>query len=214
MYNHKKLEGYKGQPVIEWWREVFAWARSLPVVLGPNVRARQSPFGLDVTIKTDNPVSIFFEVGINGATVSVTPGRLDGLVPYIYDGGSEWISLDGYTPEGDRVGRYPVIDLEDARPGENGRTAIVLAVDLGESRELPTEEELAANPDRLVVGHRSDISLEAYIEADRVGRPFHVLALLYWVGDRVDRVGQVAMHNKTLISDTDGESERYWFAAE
>jgi hypothetical protein len=218
-YNRRILEGRVGDPVLPWWKEVYKWARSLPVVLGPNMRATYGPLGMKIRIATARPVRISWRAGLSGRQVRVGTGFVENEVPTIEVSSGRYVRLDGKTAEGDDdpAGR-PKLNLDDAEPGPDDRSAVVVAVQLGDGGEFPTAEELAESPDRLQVEHRSDFSANARRLAGQEGRPFHVLAIVYWRNDAPVRIGQVAMHDYVLLeSETetaDGETEkRYFFSA-
>ncbi|MEO0415602.1 MAG: hypothetical protein AAF226_11685, partial [Verrucomicrobiota bacterium] len=183
MYNKRVIEGRRGDEVFPWWQAVLRWLESsLPIILGPNVVATQTPLGTKVTVKTDNPVTVPFEVSVSETTASVLLGMLDSKVPFIRqrERQPEWLSLDGLVPgqQGDLpLESRPQIDLRDAEPGADYRSAICLVVKVDDNgRPL----DPADNPENLRIEHRSDFSGSAKRKAGEAGEPFQELAILYW----------------------------------
>lgn len=213
MYNRRIIEGRRGDDVLTWWRAVLTWLQSLPVVIGPNVVATQTPMGLKAIVRTENPVNVFFEVGVSEGKATILPGQLDGYVPYIEqrDGKEKWVRLDGILP--DQTGNVPldtrpVLDLSEAKPGDDGRSAICLVVKVDEfGRPLDPKEA----PENLRVEHRSDFSGNAKRAAGEKLEPFIELAIVYWRDARAIRSGQNVTHNLKLFKSA--EENVFYFAA-
>lgn len=213
-YNRRLLEGREGDDALTWWRAVWDWANSLPVITGPGVELNQQPgYGAQIKVRTAAPVRIFFEVALSGLRVSVRPGMLEGDVPYVVVGPAAYVNLYGETPELRNVGA-PSIDLAGAEPGPDGRSAIVIAAKLDARGNL---RDARTFPGNLVVEHRSEFGRNQKREADAAGRPFHELAILYWQDGAPVRVGQVVQHNLALaagpLSDDPDAGSRYFFYA-
>ena len=218
-YNRRILEGRVGDSVLRWWREVYKWARSLPVVLGPNMRATWGPLGMQIRVASGRPVRISWRAGLSGREITLASGYVETEIPSIEVEGGDFVRLDGRTAAGEEApqGR-PKLSLTDAEPGEDNRSAVVVAAQLGEDGAFPDPEQLVEDPGLLVVEHRSDFSAKARRLAAQDNRPFQVLAIIYWRDDEPSRIGQVAMHDYILLeSETateGGETQkRYFYSA-
>lgn len=213
-YNRRILEGRRGDDVLTWWQAVLSWARSLPVVLGPNMRMTQTPLGMRVRVITAEPVRVPFQVGITDRRARIRDGYVEGEVPYVLVEDDQYIRLDGILPDGSEApsGR-PTLDLTGAEPGEDGRSALVVAVEMDDLGVFP---DLTDAPERLVIEHRSGFGPVEKRAASREGRPFQEIAVLYWSGETIVRVGQVVTMNQVVLraaDDSDEEGRRYFFTA-
>lgn len=181
--------------MLPWWREVWRWASSLPVIVGPNMQLIQIPgMGTEIKVKTGAPVRIFFEVAVNGRKALVRPGMLEGEVPSIETKAGVYVDLYGRQHLGDQVG-IPELDLCDAKPGPDGRSCIALVARVDEQNRLVDSK---IDPAALRIEHRSEFGRKQKREAEEAMRPFHELAILYWRDGIVSRVGQVVQHNLGL----------------
>ncbi len=212
--NRRVLEGREGDLVLPWWREVWRWANSLPVILAPGMTMTQVPgMGTEIKVRTSNPVRIFFEVAKTGSRVSVRTGMLEGEVPWIKHRGAEYLRLDGRRLDG-TTGTRPELDLTDAEPGPNGRSCIAIVAQLD-----PATNQLldpAEDPRALRVEHRSEFGTAAKRKAWTNAEPFHELAICYWREGQIERVEQVVQHNLGLAyvpGDDDGKGLRFFFFA-
>lgn len=218
-YNRRILEGRPGDSVGPWWREVYKWARSLPVVLGPNMRATFGPLGMKVRVASGRPVRISWRAGLSGREVTLSAGYVENQIPSIAVEAGDFVRLDARTADGEESANgRPKLSLADAEPGADNRSAVVVSVQLNEDGTFPDGEQLEEDPGLFTVEHRGDFSAADRREASEQGRPFHVLAILYWRDNEPVRLGQVAMHDYILLeseSETaSGETvKRYFFSA-
>lgn len=208
--NRRVLEGREGDPALPWWREVWRWASSLPVVLGPGVTMTQVPgMGTEIKVRTAAAARIFFECSLSGTEVTVRPGMLAGQVPVILDRRFQPVPITG-----DAAGQVPTIDLSLSEPGPDGRSAIVIVARLDESGNLIDPRE---DPEAIEVKHVSDFGSIQKRGAAIARRPFHELAIIYWRDGRPDRVAQIVQHNLELAAAApQGDrpaAERYFFYA-
>lgn len=213
-YNRRVLEGREGDSALAWWREVWRWASSLPVVLGPGMTITQIPgMGTDIRVRTTAPARIFFEVAVNGRKALVRPGMLEGEIPSIETKAGVYVDLYGRHHLGEEVG-IPELDLSEAKPGEDGRSCIALVARVDEGNRLVDSK---IDPSALRIEHRSKFGTKAKREAEAAREPFHELAILYWRDGLPVRVGQVVQHNLGLAWGPKGNDEsdgvRFFFFA-
>jgi len=210
--NPRVLECREGDPALSWWREVWRWASSLPVVLGPGMTMTQVP-GIfpEIRVRTAVPARVFFEVALSGSRASVRPGLLEGEVPSIEVRSGAYVNLYGIAHLGGEVGA-PSIDLSDAKPGPDGRSCIALVARVDEQSQLLDPK---VDPAALRIEHRSEFGRKQKREAERERRPFHELAILYWREGRPERVAQVVQHNLGLAVGPASEEDapRFFFYA-
>jgi hypothetical protein len=201
-----------GEYVDEWWSRVIEWAKTLTVELGPGMRSSQGLNGLRVMVSDSSPVRTPFRVGLTGRRARISTGYLDASVPYILSGDGETaVRLDGTGADGltpDPLG-LPVLDLSDAEPGPDGRSAIVLRLTLDE-RGIPLDDE--ETPEALQILHLSDFSPAAKraLLTDE-NQAIQELAILYWSNNEPTRVGQVVRHN--LVASYATETQTAFFSA-
>lgn len=212
--NRRILEGREGDLVLPWWQEVWKWASSLPVIVGPGMSVTQVPgMGTEIKVRTGAPVRIFFEVSVTSLRATVRPGLLDGEVPYIETAAGVHVDLYGRQHLGEQVGA-PTLDLREAQPGPDGRSCIALVARVDEGNRLLDPR---IDPAALRIEHRSEFGRRQKREADEARRPFHELAILYWRNGLVERVGQVVQHNLGLAYGPKGDEAddgvRYFFYA-
>lgn len=212
----RQLYPKPGDDVLEWWAQVIAWAKTLTVELGPGMRASQGLHGLRILVDDSEPVRTPFRVGLTGRRARISAGYLDGRVPYVLTGVGP-VRLDGTGEDGitpNPWGVVPELDLKDAKPGEDGRSAIALLVRL-DARGIPLDDQ--ATPRARHVGHVADFSGRAKRERlDAEGIAIQELAVLYWRGGEPERVGQVVRHNLVMSyapGNRDGERGRAFFSA-
>lgn len=212
-YNRRILEGRVGDAVLPWWQAVWSWANSLPVVIGPGMQVTQVPgYGTTIKVRTAAPVRVFFEVAVSGQSGTIRPGMLSGLVPYIATAAGPYVNLYGVAHLGAEVGT-PAIDLRAAKPGTDGRSAIVIVARVNERGDIV---DPAVDPSALVIEHRSDFGPAAKREAATALKPFHELAILYWRDGSIDRTAQIVQHNLDLAvagGEVENEAARYFFYA-
>lgn len=214
-FNRRVLEGREGDPALPWWREVWLWASSLPVIIGPGMQLTQIPgMGTEIKVRTASPVRIFFEVALTGLRAQVRPGLLEGEVPYIETRAGVYVDLYGRQHLADTTGQPPELDLSEAEPGADGRSCIALVARVDESQQLVDSK---IDPAALIIEHRSEFGPKAKREAEAAGKPFHELAILYWRNDQPVRVAQVVQHNLGLAWGPKGEGSgkgvRFFFFA-
>ena len=211
--NRRVLEGREGDPALPWWKEVWRWASSLPVIVGPGMQVTQIPgMGTEIKVRTAAPVRVFFEVALSGSRASVRPGLLEGEVPSIETRAGTYVNLYGIAHLGEQVGT-PSIDLSRAKPGPDGRSCIALVAQVDESNRLL---DPAIDPAVLRIEHRSEFGRKQKREAEIARAPFHELAILYWRNNAPERVGQVVQHNLGLAYGPKGNDEegvRFFFYA-
>lgn len=196
MLNRRVLEGREGDPVLPWWREVWRWASSLPVVLGPGISMTQVPgLGTEIKVRTAAPVRVPYEVALTWPRVSVRVGMLAGRVPWLRDRRGEWCRLDGSMLDGTMAPRLPELDLSGAQPGPDGRSCIALVARVDERGDLLDD---AAEPMALRIEHRSVFDGWAKRLAEEASEPYHELAILYWRDGRPVRVVQIVQHHLEL----------------
>lgn len=213
-FNRRVLEGREGDPALTWWQEVWRWASSLPVIIGPGMDVTQIPgMGTEIKVRTGTPVRIFFEVAVNGRRALVRPGMLEGEVPSIETKAGVFVDLYGRQHLGEEVG-IPELDLSDAEPGEDGRSCIAIVARVDEGNRLVDSK---IDPSALRIEHRSEFGSKQKREAEAARQPFHELAILYWRDGLVSRVGQVVQHNLGLAYGPRGTEEdegvRFFFYA-
>lgn len=210
--NLKPVRPRKGMPILFWWRRFVAWAQSLPVIVGPNVRLSRSILGTKVLVRSSNPVRTPFRVSHGGRTLRISAGTVDGEVPWI--GLDRSGSMGNVRLNGDRgkdleplpIGqvRYE-LNVEDG-PGADGRSFVTIAAHLLRAREADLTSP-GQSAETLRIEHRSDLS-PAYRETSRLasGACYHTLAILYWNPDTgaIERVGQVCHHHLQIVVDADG----------
>jgi hypothetical protein len=209
--NRRVLEGRAGDPALPWWKEVWRWASSLPVVVGPGMEITQIPgMGTEIKFKTAAPVRIFFEVVLSGSRISVRPGMLEGQVPRILTPDA-WVDLLGIRYGGIKT-EIPTIDLSNEKPGPDGRSCIALVVELDFNFKIRPLENW---PDSIRIEHREEFGPKQKREAEAVREPFHELAILYWREGKPERVLQVVQHNLALASGptADEDAPRFFFYA-
>lgn len=214
-FNRRVLEGREGDLALTWWQEVWRWANSLPVILGPGMTMNQVPgMGTEIKVRTASPVRIFFEVALAGRRASVRTGMLEGEVPWMKHRGGDYLRLDGRREDGTLSPLRPELDLSEAEPGEDGRSciAIVAQVDVATNQLIDPSEE----PRALRIEHRSEFGASAKRNAWTYGEPFHELAICYWREGRIERVEQVVQHNLGFAftpGDDEGKGLRFFFFA-
>lgn len=213
-FNRRVLEGKEGDPALPWWREVWRWASSLPVIVTPGMQVIQIPgMGTEIKVRTAAPVRIFFEVALSGNKALVRPGLLEGEVPVIETQAGVYVDLYGQQHLGGEVG-IPELDLSDAEPGPDGRSCIALVARVDEGNQLLDSK---LEPAALRIEHRSAFGTKAKREAEAAREPFHELAILYWRDELPVRVGQVVQHNLGLAYGPMGSEEedgvRFFFYA-
>lgn len=213
-FNRRVLEGREGDPALSWWREVWRWASSLPVIVGPNMEFSQIPgMGTEIKMRTAAPVRIFFEVALTGLRAQVRPGLLEGAVPSIETRAGVFVDLYGRQHLGEQVG-VPQIDLTGMKPGDDGRSCIALVARVDQGNRLVDSK---IDPAALRIEHRSEFGTKAKREAEAAREPFHELAILYWRDGLPVRVGQVVQHNLGLAWGPRGNDEeegvRFFFFA-
>jgi hypothetical protein len=205
------LEGREGDPALPWWKEVWRWASSLPVVVGPGMQVTQIPgMGTQIKVKTAAPVRIFFEVVLSGSRISVRPGMLEGEVPFIKTTSGDYVDLMGRKFVGGEAGT-PFLDLTDAKPGPDGRSCIALLALVDANNRLLDPLSRAV----VRIEHRSEFGRRQKREAEIDRAPFHELAILYWRDGKPERVAQVVQHNLGLAygPTADENSPRFFFYA-
>lgn len=203
-----------GDDVLDWWEKVVAWARTLEVDLGPEAFATQGPNGLQITVRDSAPVRTPFRVGLTGRRVTVSPGFVDGRVPWIA-AGSIAVRLDGTGPDGITPvsnGLTPGLDLRDAAPGEDGRSVIVVRR-LVTERGVPIDDR--ETPEALQVLHVSEFSGAEKRRLAAAGVALQELAILYWRDGQPVRVAQVVRHNlqHSYAAGSEEDPPRHFFAA-
>lgn len=201
MIDFQKLIPKRGDLILPWWRNALEWARSLPVIIGPNVRLTQTPMGLKIRVKTGEPVSTPFEVSVTGSRARILPGSVEDVVPWILNGGEDPVRLDGRLEDGSTVSIGSVfLDLSDAEPNGEDLSAIVVKLSLKDGRYPDSGED----PESLVVEHLSDFGPEVKRRLAEDGVGFQVLARVYWRDGRISRVGQVVHHDLKVNRGEDG----------
>lgn len=211
-----------GDEVLPWWAKVLRWAKSLPVIFGPGVVGDWTTMGCEVTVRDPGVVRTPFRVRLQSGNQAarVTPGFVDDRVPFVIAGRGEnrqVVRLDGTMADGlleDPRGR-PVIDLRQAEPGGDGRSAIVVVKRLGEQGQPIDDEE---EPEALRVEHRSEFGPAEHARASREdGEGFQVLAVIYWRNEKIERVAQVTRHHLVHSwqppDGTEGSVGRHFFSA-
>lgn len=189
------LKPKPGDDVEAWWSGVVEWAKTLAVEIGPGMRVSQmAGGGLRILMSDDTTVRTPFRVGLSGRRVTVSTGFLGTQVPYLISG-DLMVRLDATGPDGvtpDPGGR-PSLDLSDAVPGDDERSAIVVRVRL-DANGVPIDD--IETPEALQVVHLPKFDPA---EKRRLMREESVaiqeLAILYWTGDEPQRAGQVVRHN-------------------
>lgn len=211
MLNRRVLEGRVGDRALPWWREVWRWASSLPVVVGPDMTVTQVPgMGTEIRIKTASPPRVPYEVGVTGRRAFFRPGLLAGESPWVLHQGKAWMRLDGRGLDGSISTTAPEMDLTAAKPGADGRSCLALVAKVDERGDLldPTED-----PTALRIEHRDDLGPQAKRLAEEAGEPFHELAILYWRDEHILRTTQIVQHHLELARGPAGNSGglRYFF---
>lgn len=201
MIDYHKLIPKRGQLVLDWWTMVIRWAKTLPVILGPNMSAIQTPLGLKIKVQTSNAVSTNFAVSVTARRARITAGTVDEESPWIIEGRDEPIRLDGTRPDGTRATSSEIVlNLEDAKPNEDDESAIVVKLTLQDGQFAPPAEY----PEGLQIVHLTEFGQTAKREAIEEGAGFQVLAKLRWSEGSIRRITQVVNHNLNASIDAEG----------
>jgi|GEM_PF-2649313 len=195
MIDYHKLEPKRGQKVVEWWAMVIRWAKTLPLVIGPNVMMTQTPLGVKVRIRTSNPVSTFFEVAASGRKARISGGTVENESPWILEGDINPVRLNRFRENETRASASEVyLDLKDAKPGEKNESAIVVMITLKDNQFAPP----ADFPEGLQIKHLTDFGPAEKRRLAEEGIGFQVLAKLRWSEGSVRRTTQIVTHNLTV----------------
>lgn len=201
MIDYHKLIPKRGQLVLEWWTMVIRWAKTLPVILGPNMTAIQTPLGMKIKVQTSNAVSTFFEVSVSGTRARITPGTVEDESPWIIEERKEPVRLDGTRPDESQAPLSEVfLNLENAKPNAENESAIVVRVELKEGRFAPPKEF----PEGLQIVHLTEFDITAKRKLIEEGVGFQVLAKLRWADGSIRRTTQIVNLNLNAFVDLEG----------
>lgn len=205
----------RGDDVLEWWKKVTDWAKTLTVETGPGMFLSQGPNGTQIMVREGSPVRTPLRIGLTGSRATVSPGFVGDRVPFVaLPDGSGYIRLDGTGADGvtPATGAVPGIDLSKSKPGPDRRGAIVIRMQVN-NRGIPIDDR--EDPEALQVTYTAEFDAAARRKLAAENIAIEPLAIVYWsAGARPipERVGQIVRHN-LQHSYAAGEPGRHFFSA-
>lgn len=191
----------KGESVLVWANKLVTWALSFRIFAGAGVRLTVTPGGTWINAVSDHVWQHPFRVTVEGTTVRIRPGTVEGKVPFIV-GKSR---IDGTDAEGRLVeGGPPVLSISGS-PVTDGVTVIRLVVVANVYADLDLDVAIKFFVEMVAATD------EAYQNA---GYGVIPLAILHWSAGSVVRVDQVVHHNlghaylEPELDDEGAEMER------
>lgn len=210
MIRPEDLIAKKGDDVVAWSKKLAAWAKQIaPIRRGTGILIRETPDGTEVRAEPGKVRGPRFPVALGDGYVTVGPGTVEGEVPFI---GSQ--RLDGTDASGKPVAQgipSPRLSLENAKPGEDGRSFICIRV-RHDQRRFP---KTSVDPSAFQIVHLSEIDEDRLMKEEQAG--VQPIGILHWNQDRtaVSRVWQIALHDLRwfFVTGRDGEPDRMFFSA-
>lgn len=190
----------RGASVLDWARELVAWAISFRKFSGGGVRLTVTPEGTWITAVSAHTWDHPFRVTVSGLLAEIGAGTVDGEIPFLEEGE---LRLDGTGPE------YEITDEEPPRLNlealgmDEGRSVIELRVAV---------DGATGQVEELRVFHEELPRAKALPETTGA----QALAILNWKGGQVVRVDQVVhhhLHYYFLAGDTEEDEPEHLFSA-
>jgi hypothetical protein len=192
----------KGERIQTAWERLVRWVDTLKVVPNDGILVRETPKGTIITVRQQNqPHNHPFKVGISGLTVTISPGTVNSMFPFVLDKSKkQWrpIMTLGLQPPYEK----PIMEV-DVSKFEGGKFYISLRVKTNIDGSI-----IRADQDLQIVATKTDLG-------DDDGAFYYPIAACYLNASRsyVEEYFQIVHHNlRYLYQDNNAGSRLLFFS--